>query len=217
MITLQSLLNGYSKFQKHASPEEIAQLKRLRDGQSPEVLMITCSDSRVHLERILQYKPGEVFTIRNAGNVVPGLNSEARGELGTLQFAVEVLKIKNIVVCGHSDCGAVKAALNPTVIETLPHLKSWIAEAKDGFNPCNDDDLNSNIQKHVLNQIDRLNQLDFIASRVKVGALTLSAWMLNIGDAEIISFCDQDGKWRPLDQRPQPYLRAIGASEGALK
>ena len=146
MITLQSLLNGYSKFQKHASPEEIAQLKRLRDGQSPEVLMITCSDSRVHLERILQYKPGEVFTIRNAGNVVPGLNSEARGELGTLQFAVEVLKIKNIVVCGHSDCGAVKAALNPTVIETLPHLKSWIAEAKDGFNPCNDDDLNSNIQ-----------------------------------------------------------------------
>jgi carbonic anhydrase len=207
MITLQNLVNGYGRFQKQASPEEIAQWKRLRDGQSPEVLMIICSDSRVHLERILQYKPGEVFTIRNAGNVVPRLNSEARGELGTLQFAVEVLKIKNIVVCGHSDCGAVKAALNPTVIEPFSHLKSWIAEAKDGFHPSNEDDLNQNIQKHILNQIDRLSQLDFISSRVNVGALTLSAWMLNIGEAEIISYCDQDGKWRPLDQRPQPYLR----------
>ena len=107
---MKQLIEGYKRFLVEVFPDKKSHFHLLSERQAPEVLFITCSDSRVVPDLILGTEPGDLFITRNAGNVVPVTSSDVDGVTATIEYAVEVLKVKHAILCGHSDCGALKAA-----------------------------------------------------------------------------------------------------------
>ena len=117
-------------FQDKVFPSQRSHFERLADGQSPSTLFITCSDSRIVPHLFTQTEPGELFVLRNAGNLVPPYTAEHSGEAATIEYAVQVLKVQDIVVCGHSHCGAITGVLRPELLEDLPAVEKWLVHAE---------------------------------------------------------------------------------------
>src|ERR1700687_1578393 len=120
---MQRLIEGHKKFLAEVFPQRRDQFHLLAEMQAPEWLFITCSDSRVVPDLILGTGPGDLFITRNAGNVVPVTSNDVDGVTATIEYAIEVLKVKDAILCGHSDCGALKAALNPEGLEKMPKAR----------------------------------------------------------------------------------------------
>jgi len=136
---MQKLVQGIHQFREHIFRSEQEFFERLILGQRPETLFITCSDSRINPNLLTQTRPGELFILRNAGGIVPasgtnvpkmGAEEEACGELATIEYAVTLLGVKDIIICGHSHCGAMQALLTPQLLERLPALQSWLRHAE---------------------------------------------------------------------------------------
>lgn len=121
---------GVVRFKNDVYPEKQDLFEELSKGQSPEALFIACSDSRVETAMITQTEPGELFICRNAGNIVPPHTEHTGGMTASIEYAVAVLKVPHIVVCGHTECGAMKGAMNPEGLDGLPHVKKWLAYSK---------------------------------------------------------------------------------------
>src|SRR5579871_6074659 len=117
---MQRLVEGHRKFRADVFPKRKDEYRLLSESQAPEWLFITCSDSRIVPDLILGTGPGDLFISRSIGNVVPVTRHDVDGVTATIEYAVEVLKVRHVIVCGHSDCGAMKAALNPIGLEKLP-------------------------------------------------------------------------------------------------
>lgn len=187
---MQHLLNGVSKFQREVFPRERALFEQLAQGQSPSALFVTCADSRVVPSLITQTRPGELFICRNAGNMIPAYGEVHGGVSATIEYAVGVLNIRHIVVCGHSDCGAVKALLSPEKLEGLPTVKSWLAHGEaarrvvmDNFNGHNlteDALLRLLTEENVVAQVDHLRTHPVVASQLARGALQIHGWVYDI-------------------------------------
>src|ERR1041385_7477265 len=125
---MQKLIDGVHKFHR----DEFGNYRKLfrklsQEGQNPHTLFITCSDSRVLAELITQSKPGDLFVVKNIGNIVPPANASGstNSTAAAIEFAVEILRVSDIVVCGHSQCGAITALLGDTLGENMPHLREW--------------------------------------------------------------------------------------------
>jgi len=206
MDSFSKLLLGYEQFRENLSRKHIGHFQSLANGQSPGTLMITCSDSRIDPSLVTGAKPGELFVIRNAGNAVPCCDAHANqisdaaktAELGTIQFAIEALQVKHIVVMGHTDCGAVRAMMNPDSVATLKHLKGWIDTAGSGAKIDPKSTLLENVKINVLNQIQRLEGLDFIQARLNNKTLRLHAWVFDIGSAAINTYNFETRSWGHL-------------------
>ena len=127
---MKHVLSGVEKFQKEVYPEKKAEFEKLANGQSPEVLFITCSDSRIDPNLVTQTEPGDLFICRNAGNVIPPHSNQTGGMTASIEFAVAALGVTHIVVCGHTDCGAMKGALSPEKLDSLPHVKEWLGHCR---------------------------------------------------------------------------------------
>ena len=121
---------GVVEFQQSVYPEKKDLFEKLAQGQSPEALFITCSDSRIETAMITQTNPGELFICRNAGNIVPPHTNHTGGMTASIEFAVAALRVPHIVVCGHTECGAMKGAMNPEGLDTLPHVKEWLSYSR---------------------------------------------------------------------------------------
>src|SRR5262249_15474046 len=121
---MNRIIQGIQQFQRDVFPANRELFSRLAHGQKPEALFVACSDSRVSLEWITQCGPGDLFVARNAGNVVPRYG-HANAVSATIEYAVAALEVKDIVVCGHSDCGAMKGLLNPGAVSAMPDVKNW--------------------------------------------------------------------------------------------
>lgn len=197
MDSISKVISNHGSFLSEL-PE--GKYKSLDEGQSPEILFITCSDSRVSPSLITKTEPGDLFVIRNAGNIVPSPTAEAKSDLGTIQFAVDVLGVKHIVVCGHTDCGAVKGLLKPDSVAALPYLSDWLnaCPSCDGLDDSKS--LVENVRAHALNQIASLQSLDFVQSKVEAKTLQLHAWVLSLGEQCITSCNLEDGTWSNLCQ-----------------
>ncbi|NBW39596.1 carbonic anhydrase [bacterium] len=198
MDSMKKLVKGHHAFLENEHPKLKEEFVELAKGQAPEILLITCSDSRVSPELFLQHKPGEVFTIRNAGNIVPCCSNANLGDIGTIEFAVSVLGVKHIIVCGHSDCGAVKGMLNPEKLESLPHLHDWIVQSSSDFDIDEDGSLEAHIRQNVINQLNHLNQYDFISGRIESKELCLHGWIYDIESSSIMAHNAKDEGWIPL-------------------
>lgn len=198
MDIISKISDGHSQFRQNLSEACREFYSSLAMGQEPEVLFITCSDSRVDPSLKTGTSPGELFVIRNAGNIVPLATKRYSGDLGSMQFAIDVLGVKHVVVCGHTDCGAVKGLLSPESLEGLPYLHNWIrgCECDEKLDPSLS--LVENVKIHTLNQVERLHQLSFVEEKVRSGALELHAWLLDISKAEIVKYSQQDQDWLPL-------------------
>ncbi|MEV5607583.1 carbonic anhydrase [Streptomyces sp. NPDC052225] len=175
---MQPLIDHARMFGK--SPEEFA---RLADGQSPQVLFITCSDSRVVPALITGARPGELFELRTAGNIVPPYPSgRPSGEAATIEYAVEVLGVQDVVVCGHSHCGAIGALVRGDDLAAVPAVRDWLAHAADepSSQDPSDPTVSAAVQQHVLAQVLRLRSYPCVERRLADGRLRLRAWYYEV-------------------------------------
>ncbi|WP_328635270.1 carbonic anhydrase [Streptomyces sp. NBC_00356] len=175
---MQPLIDNARTFGQR--PEEFASHA---DGQSPQVLFITCSDSRVVPALITGARPGELFELRTAGNIVPPYaGGTPCGETATIEYAVEVLGVQDIVVCGHSHCGAVGALVRGDDLEGVPAVRDWLAHAADEPGGCDPADVtvSSAVQQHVLAQLLRLRSYPCVERRLADGRLTLRGWYYEV-------------------------------------
>ncbi|MEU6470311.1 carbonic anhydrase [Streptomyces massasporeus] len=175
---MQPLIDNARSFGQR--PEEFA---HLAEGQSPDVLFITCSDSRVVPALITGARPGELFELRTAGNVVPPHSFEhPTSEAATIEYAVEVLGVKEIVVCGHSHCGAVGAVVRGDDLAAVPAVRDWLARAADepACSDPADPTVAEAVQNHALTQVLRLRSYPCIERRLAEGRLGLHAWFYEV-------------------------------------
>ena len=181
--------DGVAKFQSSVHPEMQAVYSELENGQSPETLFITCSDSRVSPNLITQTDPGEIFVIRNAGNIVPKPGTGELAVEATIQYAVEVLKVKDVVVCGHAQCGAVGGLLNLDSLETLPAVRDWVKKSEailPKIADCSEESkVNEAIKANVMLQLDHLMEYPYVAAAVEKGELTLHGIVYHFGNGEV--------------------------------
>src|SRR5882724_615323 len=127
---MDKLLKGIQRFQRNVFPRYQGLFRQLAVNQNPQALFITCADSRIVPEMLTQTAPGDLFICRNAGNIVPPYDDHSGGVTATIEYAVAALKVPNIIVCGHSDCGAMKGVLHPEKVKGLPTVARWLRHAE---------------------------------------------------------------------------------------
>ena len=127
---MEKLVKGFLKFRTEVFGKKKKLFTRLSENQTPRALFITCSDSRVDPTLLTQTDPGELFILRNAGNMVPPYGSMQGGSTATIEYAMAVLKVPHIIICGHTDCGVMRALLHPEEVHDLPAVKEWVGQAE---------------------------------------------------------------------------------------
>ena len=210
---MQKLIRGVCQFRERTFRPLRELFARLSEGQHPEALCITCADSRIDPNLLTQSRPGDLFILRNAGNIVPPQGAAGGGEAATIEFAVNVLGVKDIILCGHSDCGAMKALLQPQSVSSLPALSSWLSHAEttrriveDNFGHLDGEGLlTAAIQVNVLVQLENLRTLTAVASRLARGDLHLHGWVYQIEAGEVFAYEPGDGQFVPVDQYQFPH------------
>ena len=203
---MDRLIEGHKRFLAEVFPHKRAQFKLLSDRQAPEWLFITCSDSRVVPDLILGTGPGDLFITRNAGNVVPITTNDVDGVTATIEYAVQVLKVPYAILCGHSDCGALKAALNPKDLENLPKARRWLSHVEGAWSHRQPPDpaegehaeLASLIRGNVVAQLLNLKSQPAVARAVVEGRLTVHGWYYDILTGRIEEYDEQMRRFRPL-------------------
>ncbi|MFI6657932.1 carbonic anhydrase [Streptomyces sp. NPDC050523] len=178
-------------------PEEFA---GLAEGQSPQVLFITCSDSRVVPALITGARPGELFELRTAGNIVPPYASEhPTGEACTIEYAVEVLGVRDVVVCGHSHCGAVGALVRGDDLTAVPAVRDWLTHATPRpSGTVEDPAVTEGVQSHVLTQLLRLRSYPYIEKRIDDGQLSLHGWFYEVHTGAVLTHDPQTDVFKAL-------------------
>ncbi|MBL4789904.1 MAG: carbonic anhydrase [Kordiimonadaceae bacterium] len=205
---MNKVKDGVARFNKDIYPRHRELFERLSQGQDPEVLFITCSDSRIDTNLITQTQPGDLFIVRNAGNIVPphSPGSSDVGTVASIEFAVGALKTQEIIVCGHTDCGAMKGALNPEMLEGLPHVCDWLKHSHAALQITKDhhsnltktDKLNKLIEENVISQLTHLRTYPFIASQLRAKKVNLHGWVYDIRSGQITEYNEETGQFEPL-------------------
>jgi len=166
-------------------------------GQQPETLFITCCDSRVVPNLITNAAPGELFIIRNVGNIVPPANLNVPGGVSAaIEYAVEVLEVGNIIVCGHTNCGAIDAILHPERVGHLHYVSHWLEGSSRIPQLINERYGNLDpearraaaVEENVLVQLENLRSFDFVARRLDAGRLKINGWVFAIGTGDVFNY-----------------------------
>jgi carbonic anhydrase len=184
------LLGGISRFQKHIYPEHQDLFAKLAQGQRPEALFITCSDSRIDPSLVTQTKPGELFICRVIGNVVPPYPDAIGGVSATIEYAAGVLRVPEVIVCGHTDCGVMKGALNPNAFERYPNVAAWLRYTRVEQRELEPGPelLLALSERNVVAQLANLRSHPSIAARLEQGDLTLHGWVYHIGSGSVTAY-----------------------------
>lgn len=205
---MQKLIEGIHQFQETQFRSQRELFERLAKGQSPEVLFITCSDSRVNPNALTNTGPGDLFILRNAGNLVPPYGSSTSGEAATIEFAVAGLGVQDIIVCGHSLCGAMKALHAPDSTAEMPALRSWLTHAEstrrvviENYKHLEGEALlTATVEENVLMQLENLRTHPAVAARLARGQLRLHGWVYKIQTGEVFAYDPTKGQFVPVDQ-----------------
>jgi carbonic anhydrase len=223
---MEKLVRGIHQFQSTHFDEHRELFERLSTGQQPETLMITCSDSRIMPEMLTQSHPGDLFVLRNAGNLVPPYGASGGGEGATIEYAMVALQVSHIVVMGHSHCGAMKGLLHPEDLGSLPLVASWLKHAeatrqvvRENYQDCQGNELlNAAVKENVLVQLDNLRTYPSVAARLVKGNLTLHAWIYQIETGQIFAFDPTVSHFVPLTaQQTLPAIRHRSAIAPEIK
>ncbi|KTD21593.1 carbonic anhydrase [Legionella londiniensis] len=201
---MRNAASGALAFQKNEFKKRQALFQQLNKQQDPSVLFITCSDSRIDPNLITQSEPGELFVIRNAGNIIPPFNgNQASGEAATIEYALTVLNVREIIVCGHSQCGAMQGLINPESLEHLPSVKSWLRhseKARMGLNKHSTqvEQLADAIKTNVLAQIDHLKTYPIVQQKISMEKLSVQGWVYDIKSGNISAYDAAKEEFLPL-------------------
>lgn len=208
---MKRLLEGIAHFYKNVRPSCMHTFAKLAMGQKPDTLFIACSDSRVVPNLFASSDPGDLFVIRNPGNIVAPCGTDGKSqadesEAGAIEFALMHLNVPDIVVCGHSGCGAMHAICGEVNLNGAENLKAWLRHAEDAlqippdvyFDPLlSKADLVSQVNTFV--QLRNLMSYPFVAERVRAGKLRLHAWWFDIRNAEVEAFDNSTKRFHVID------------------
>jgi len=210
---VQKLVEGIHQFQQAIFRPNREFFSRLSDGQNPQAMFITCADSRINPNLITQTEPGDLFIVRNVGNLVPPYGATDGGDEAAIEYAILQLNIQDIIVCGHTNCGATNALLNPNSTRNLPRLQRWLGNAAatrqimDELYPhlAGDDRLTAAAEENVLVQIENLRTHPAAAAALAGGRLKLHGWVYTIATGEIFAFDPDRGQFLPIAE-PDPAV-----------
>jgi carbonic anhydrase len=209
-MPVDKILGGISRFQEHIFPEHQDLFERLALGQRPEALFITCADSRIDPCLLTQTKPGELFICRVIGNIVPPYPDAIGGVSATVEYAVGVLRVPEVIVCGHTDCGVMKGALNPDALEAFPNVTAWLRYAQvEHREPAPSAEfLLALTERNVTAQLKNLRSHPMVAARLEEGDLTLHGWVYHIGSGTVTAYDEESQKFLALGcgAGPRPAL-----------
>ncbi len=218
---MQKLVRGVHKFQSNYFARHKQLFHQLATvGQQPETLFITCSDSRVVPHLITSAAPGELFILRNIGNVVPPYDpANAGATTAALEYAVCVLKVANIIVCGHTQCGAMNALLNPDTLRELPYVSRWLrhtARLRDLIatrytHLQGDERLTAAAEENVLVQLEHLRGYPFIAKALDEQRLQMNGWVFKIATGQVFDFDPEHEEFLPIVRSIPPPPAPRGA------
>jgi len=200
---------GVIKFQREVFPEKQDLFERLSSGQSPEALFITCSDSRIETAMLTQTDPGELFICRNAGNIVPPHTNQTGGMTASIEFAVGALRVPNIVVCGHTECGAMKGAMNRDALTHLPHVREWLGFSQGavdivealGSGKTEAERMQMLLEQNVILQLQHLKTHPTVAVALAQKAVQLHGWVYDIKTGAVSAFDETTREWVPIEDR----------------
>ena len=208
---MQKLIQGIHEFQKDHFESLKGLFEQLAHGQDPDTLFITCSDSRIDPNLLTKSQPGDLFILRNAGNIIPPYGTGG-GEAATVEYAVAVLKVNHIIICGHAHCGAVQALLQPESVSSLPDVASWLRHAettrrilRENYSHLEGEQLlNVAVQENVLVQLEHLRTLPAVASRLVRGDLHLHGLVYKIETGDVFAYDRDRGQFVPVDHYQHP-------------
>ena len=217
---MNELIGRVLDFQRGVFPIRSDLYERLATkGQSPKALMISCADSRVVPEEIVSAQPGDLFVCRNAGNIVPPFSQANGGVTSTVEFAVEALGVRDIIVCGHSDCGAMKGLMNPEITANMPNVAAWLkhSAAARQVVESNYPDLPAEEKprvaalENVVVQLTNLRTHPSVAACIARGELTLHGWYFDIQEGAVLALDGVTGRFRRIEH-DQPIPVALQAA-----
>jgi carbonic anhydrase len=224
---MQKLIDGLYKFRSQVVAPRADFFAALADGQQPETLFITCSDSRINPNMLTQTEPGELFILRNAGNIVPAYAPTGCAEAATIEFAVQHLGVRHVVVCGHTHCGAMKALLDPKALEGSPAVAAWLAHAEatrrhvcDNYAHLDGDaKATVMVEENVLSQLENLRTHPAIRSKLARREIMLHGWVYKIESSETFQFDGELGQFAPIEKgsRMQSSVRPMRAVNRPLR
>jgi carbonic anhydrase len=215
-VVLEQLRNGVRRFRSEVYPQQAELFEQAAsEPQRPHTLFIACADSRIDPNAITSTGPGEVFVTRNIGNMVPAYGEMLGGVSAVIEFAVSALGVRHIVVCGHSDCGAMKALLDPASVSRMPTVQSWLKNAHAALSVAGtlhqrDIEQHSTrplidvlTEQNVLLQIQHLKTHPSVAGAMAMGELTVSGWIYAIGTGEVGIAEDGERTFTPVTPVPR--------------
>jgi len=204
---LKTIVDGFLHFHHEVFPQQEELFKKLATAQTPRAMFITCADSRIVPELITHSSPGDLFVTRNVGNVVPPYGQMNGGVSTAIEYAVMALGVHHIIVCGHSDCGAMRAVLNPATLEKMPTVKAWLRHAEvaktvvhDNCNCATEaESMQVLTEENVIAQLQHLRTHPSVASRMASGQLFIHGWIYSIETSEIRAYDAERDCFLPLD------------------
>lgn len=208
---MQKLIAGLAMFQARHFHAHRPLYERLVSAQAPDALFITCADSRIDPCLLTQTQPGELFILRNAGNLVPRYGEGDGASAATIEYAVRSLAVRDVIVCGHTHCGAIRALLEPDNLAGLPAMAKWLEHVPPGLavlDPAlpEPERLLATTEANVVAQLEHLRTHPAVQERLARGDLRLHGWVYHLERGEVSCHIRDEGRFRRLS----PDLTAVG-------
>ncbi len=229
---IAKVVEGYRHFSEAVYPEHRELFDQLKNRQDPQVLFITCADSRIDPSLITHSDPGDLFISRNIGNIVPAFGDMPGGVTAVVEYAVVALHVRDIIICGHSDCGAMKALadLEGESLRAMPTVRNWLRNAQAALGAvqaaCGDlsgDELARALAKeNVLLQLQHLRTHPAVAAGLAAGNVRLHGWIYSIGDGRVEAYDESSHRFGPIEEvlgelAGTPFERVVEHPEPAVK
>jgi carbonic anhydrase len=197
-VPVEKFLGGVSRFQRDFYPQHRALFEKLAAGQRPDALFITCADSRIDPCLLTQTQPGELFICRVIGNIVPPYPDAIGGVSATIEYAVGVLRVAEVIVCGHTDCGVMKGALNPDALAAFPNVAAWLRYARVEHREAEPsaEVLLDLTERNVVAQLKNLRTHPAVSARLEEGDLSLYGWVYHIGPGLVTAYDAATGQFK---------------------
>lgn len=220
--TVTRIMQGVLDFHDRVFDSKRELFEKLQAGQRPLALFITCADARINPNLLTQTEPGELFVLRNAGNLVPPFGPSTGGEGATIEYAIKRLMVRDVIVCGHSHCGAMQALFTPGALDELPQVAAWLKHAS----PCVEllqvraaslpaaEMARLVAEQNALLQLDHLRTYPLVQKAIAEGRLRLHAWVYEFERGEVAAYDDQQQCFSPLSEalRKKMLLRLSAAA-----
>lgn len=216
---MKKLVRGIVDFKKNVRPMYAETFAKLALGQSPDVLFVACSDSRVVPNLFASTDPGDLFVLRNVGNLVPpcgedGFSVSDESEIAAIEFSLNVLNVSDVIICGHSECGAMSAVVKGRQLVAPPHLQAWLRHAEPTLERvARGESPDPALQQHnqvsqlnVLLQLEHLMSYPIVADRVKAGKLRLHGWWFELHHADVYFYDPARKKFILINEKEAEFI-----------